>query len=84
MVDHRRNRLRRHASRTITVLAAGIAGVGLTLACTASTITLAGPTADARRQSLVTDNGADDISWPDVIEKLRADCAAEQAAATIY
>ncbi|MRH92141.1 alpha/beta fold hydrolase [Nocardia sp. SYP-A9097] len=67
--------MRRRATRAATALAAGIAGGGLVAACTANTVTHAGPPDDAPRPTIILEHGAfaDGSSWNDVIEKLRKD-----------
>ncbi|WP_433526924.1 alpha/beta fold hydrolase [Nocardia pseudovaccinii] len=74
MVDNGRDRMRRRVARSVTALAAGIAGGGLAVACTAST-THAGPTEDAPKPTIILEHGAfaDGSSWNDVIERLRKD-----------
>jgi pimeloyl-ACP methyl ester carboxylesterase len=75
MVDNGYGRMRRRAIRVVTALAAGIAGGGLVAACTANTVTHAGPPDDAPRPTIILEHGAfaDGSSWNDVIEKLRKD-----------
>lgn len=75
MFDNGYGRIRRRATRVATALAAGIAGGGLVTACTANTVTHAGPPDDAPRPTIILEHGAfaDGSSWNDVIEKLRQD-----------
>ncbi|WP_194819946.1 alpha/beta fold hydrolase [Nocardia sp. XZ_19_385] len=71
MLDNAYGGIRRRATQVATMLAAGIAGAGLVVACTAST-TQADPTADAPRPTIILEHGAfaDASSWNGVIEKL--------------
>ncbi|MFB8003116.1 alpha/beta fold hydrolase [Nocardia sp. NPDC056000] len=75
MVDNGYGRNRRRATRIAAALAAGITGVGVAVACSANTVTHAGPDEDAPRPTIVLEHGAfaDGSSWNDVIEKLRRD-----------
>ncbi|MGY1940710.1 alpha/beta fold hydrolase [Nocardia gipuzkoensis] len=74
MADIRHPRMRRFARITAAVTAAVAAG-SLAVACTASTTTLAGPTEDAPKPTVVLVHGAfaDGSSWNDVVDKLRKD-----------
>ncbi|MEV6325589.1 hypothetical protein AB0M45_31130 [Nocardia sp. NPDC051787] len=58
MVDNGYGRVRRRTTRALTALAAGVAGGSLIVACTASTVTQAGPTDDAPRPTIVLEHGA--------------------------
>ncbi|MEV6338500.1 alpha/beta hydrolase [Nocardia vinacea] len=71
MLDNGYGRIRRRVTQVATALAAGIAGAGLVVACTAST-TQADPTDDAPRPTIILEHGAfaDGSSWNAVIEKL--------------
>ncbi|WP_431955959.1 alpha/beta fold hydrolase [Nocardia lijiangensis] len=75
MVDTGYGRNRRRTTRVLAALVAGIAGGSLAVACTANTVTHAGPIDDAPRPTIVLEHGAfaDGSSWNDVIEKLRED-----------
>ncbi|MFD6351500.1 alpha/beta fold hydrolase [Nocardia tengchongensis] len=66
---------KRRAARVAAAVVAGIAGAGLTVACTANTVTHAGPDEDAPRPTIVLEHGAfaDGSSWNDVIAKLSKD-----------
>ncbi|GAB0101419.1 alpha/beta hydrolase [Nocardia sp. JMUB6875] len=74
MIDIRRIGKRRGA-RAIAAVTAAVAAGSLAVACTASTVTHAGPNEDAPKPTVVLVHGAfaDGSSWNDVIDKLRKD-----------
>ncbi|WP_330185414.1 alpha/beta hydrolase [Nocardia sp. NBC_01503] len=75
MVDNGNGRNKRRATRAAAALVAGIAGIGLTVACSSNTVTHAGPDEDAPRPTIVLEHGAfaDGSSWNDVIARLSKD-----------
>ncbi|MBF6132095.1 alpha/beta hydrolase [Nocardia otitidiscaviarum] len=74
MLCIRRPRIWR-ANRAIAAVTAAVATGSLAVACTASTTSHAGPTADAPKPTVVLVHGAfaDGSSWNDVIDRLRKD-----------
>ncbi|MFE3027504.1 alpha/beta fold hydrolase [Nocardia tengchongensis] len=66
---------KRRAARVAAAVVAGVAATGLAVACTANTVTHAGPDEDGPRPTIVLEHGAfaDGSSWNDVIAKLSKD-----------
>ncbi|MVU75921.1 alpha/beta fold hydrolase [Nocardia sp. ET3-3] len=75
MVENANGRFRRNVTRGAAAVVAAVAAGGLAVACTANTVTHAGPNEDAPRPTIVLEHGAfaDGSSWNGVIEKLTKD-----------
>ncbi|WP_067687703.1 alpha/beta fold hydrolase [Nocardia jejuensis] len=75
MVHNGNGRNKRRTTRAVAAFVAGVAGLGLAVACSANTVTHAGPDEDAPRPTIVLEHGAfaDGSSWNDVIAKLSKD-----------